>query len=132
MAATQVHGQIAHFSINADNIERAQAFYSNVFDWQFVPYGPPGFFMVQFPNENPAPMLGSLQGRRALVPSVKTNGFECTMAVSDIDETVRRIEAHGGRIVMPRTTLFGVGHLTFFEDPEGNLAGAMQYDSDAR
>lgn len=32
---------------------------------------------------------------------------------------------------MERTTIAGVGHLIFFEDTEGNIAGAMQYDSGA-
>ena len=132
MASTHVHGQLAHFSINADDIERARKFYSAVFDWSFEPWGPPGFFMVSFPNPNPAPMLGSLQGRRELVPGVRMTGLECTFAVRDIDETVRLIEGNGGKIVMAKTTLPGVGHLSFFQDPEGNLAGAMQYDSEAR
>ena len=32
---------------------------------------------------------------------------------------------------MQPVTLPGVGRLLFFEDPEGNVAGAMQYDSNA-
>jgi hypothetical protein len=28
-------------------------------------------------------------------------------------------------------TLAGIGRLLFFQDPEGNLAGAMQYDTKA-
>jgi predicted enzyme related to lactoylglutathione lyase len=35
--------------------------------------------------------------------------------------------AHGGRLLMERTTIPGVGDLIFFEDPAGNVAGAMQY-----
>jgi predicted enzyme related to lactoylglutathione lyase len=56
------------------------------------------------------------------------SGFECTIAVLDVDETVRKIVSAGGLIVMEKTTLPGVGHLIFFQDTEGNLAGAMQYD----
>jgi predicted enzyme related to lactoylglutathione lyase len=132
MPALQVHGQIAHFSINADDLDRAKSFYANVFGWSYEPYGPPGFFMVSFPKPDPAPMLGSIQGRRELVKGVRMTGFECTITVSDVEDTVRRIEANGGTIVMAKTTLPGVGHLIFFQDPEGNLAGAMQYDTEAR
>jgi predicted enzyme related to lactoylglutathione lyase len=37
------------------------------------------------------------------------------------------VVANGGRIVMDRATIPGVGDLVFFEDPSGNVAGAMQY-----
>ena len=55
-------------------------------------------------------------------------GFEATMAVEDLDATMAAIEAAGGRIVAPPFYIEGVGRLAYFEDPEGNLVGAMQYD----
>ena len=126
-------GQIAHFSINADDVARARTFYENVFGWKFHAYGPPGFYMIEMvpATSTPAPSLGSLQGLRELVKGIRMCGFECTIAVADIDETIQSIKAEGGKIVMPRCTLPSIGHLCFFEDPEGNQAGAMQYDSSA-
>jgi predicted enzyme related to lactoylglutathione lyase len=128
-----VPSQVAHFSINAENVERAQQFYAEVFEWEFEAFGPPGFYMVkQIPNgTDPAPVLGSLQGRREIVPGVRMTGFECTIAVENIDSTIKAIETNGGRIVLPKSTLPSIGHLCFFEDTEGNIAGAMQYDSRA-
>ena len=133
MEFTPAHGQLAHFSINVDNMERAQAFYGGVFGWKFHAYGPPGFFMIEsFGSDASAvPAIGSIQGRRELVPGVRMNGFECTIAVSDIDAAIASIEKLGGTIVMAKCTLPSIGHLAFFRDPEGNLAGAMQYDSKA-
>jgi hypothetical protein len=32
---------------------------------------------------------------------------------------------------MERTILAGIGELIFFQDPEGNVAGAMRYDEKA-
>jgi len=58
-------------------------------------------------------------------------GFECTISVHDIDKAIVSIEALGGKIVMAKCTLANIGHLVFFQDPEGNIAGAMQYDSKA-
>ena len=34
----------------------------------------------------------------------------------------------GGRILMEKANIPGVGDLIYFEDPEGNVAGAMRYD----
>ena len=42
--------------------------------------------------------------------------------------TIKAIEAGGGKIIMPRFRIEGVGDLIFFQDTEGNVAGAMQYD----
>ena len=60
-----VPGQLAHFSINADDLPVTQAFYSAVFGWKYHAYGPPGFYMVQTTPDGvtPAPMVGSVQVR---------------------------------------------------------------------
>jgi predicted enzyme related to lactoylglutathione lyase len=60
------------------------------------------------------------------------NGFECTIAVADIAEAERAVLANGGTIVMPRSTIPTVGHMFWFRDSEGNVAGAMQPDPGAR
>ncbi len=35
-----------HFSIHADNCQRAKAFYEQVFGWTFEPWGPPNFWRI--------------------------------------------------------------------------------------
>lgn len=121
-------GNVRHFAINADDVGRARSFYATVFGWQFKPWGPPGFYMIAAGGETASP-LGSLQPRRELAPGRRTNAFECTIAVErDVEELGREIEAHGGRVLMPKATIPGVGSLIFFEDPDGNIAGAMRYE----
>jgi len=119
-------GQLAHFAINANDIPRAQAFYSNVFGWTFESWGPPGFFLIR--NKPDGEVRAAMQQRREIVSGVAMRGFECTIAVADIHATESAIKANGGKIVMPVSTIPTVGKLLFFEDPEGNIAGAMQYD----
>ena len=120
--------QLAHFAINADDIEQSRRFYEKVFGWKFRPYGPPGFYQIAAGDGGP---MGAMQTRRELVPGAKMLGFECTIAVRSVDETAAAIEAGGGKIVMKRVTLAGVGHLIFFQDPGGNIAGAMEFDAAA-
>ncbi len=76
-------------------------------------------------------VMGALQGRRALNPAVKTIGFECTIGVPSIDAVEAAVVAGGGKILLARSVIVGVGTLMFFEDPEGNVFGAMQYDARA-
>lgn len=121
---------LAHFAINADDLPRARAFYEGVFGWKFQAWGPPGFFQIDMgPSTTaPAPVMGALQQRRTLIEGAPLRAFECTISVADIEATAQSIPQCGGRILMPPVTLPGVGRLLFFEDPEGNVAGAMQYD----
>jgi predicted enzyme related to lactoylglutathione lyase len=117
------HDTLRHFAINCENVDRARSFYETVFGWKFQPWGPPGFFHTTDPG-----VMGAIQPRRELLPGVRMTGLECTFGVADIDATAASIEMLGGRIVMPKVTIPTVGTLIFFEDPEGNLLGAMQYE----
>ncbi len=118
---------VAHFAINADNVETSRAFYEAVFGWKFNPYGPPGFYQIDT-GAKPVALLGALQQRRSLVPGVQTRGFECTIAVASLDHTEAMLRAHGAKILLERSTIPHVGHLLFFEDPGGNYVGAIQFD----
>lgn len=119
---------VAHYSINADDVDLAKKFYGNVFGWKFEPWGPPGFYMINTGDPENGALLGSLQGRRELLPGQKTIGYECTISVPSIDETIRALKEQKAQIVMPKSVIAGVGSLVFFEDTVGNVAGAMQYE----
>src|SRR5262245_14555594 len=119
---------VAHFAINADDVEKSRAFYSKVFGWKFAAWGPPGFYQIEMTG---SPILGALQGRRALVKGQRTLGFECTFAVDSIDATEKAVKAAGGKVVLDRSVIVGVGTLMFFADLDGNVFGAMQYDAAA-
>ena len=114
-----------HFAINADQVARARLFYEKVFGWTFTPWGPPGFYQIKNAGKG---LLGALQKRRDIVPKRPMTGFETSFGVDDLEATIAAIEGGGGRIVMQPYRIEGVGELIYFEDTEGNLVGAMQYD----
>ncbi|HUI77207.1 MAG TPA: VOC family protein [Bryobacteraceae bacterium] len=119
---------LGRFAINADDVPRARRFYEAVFGWSFEPWGPPNFYLIETGEERVRAVGGLLQERRELVPGAKMVGFECTIAVDNIDQTIRAIEAHGGKIAMPKFQIPTVGTGVYFFDTEGNVAGAMQYE----
>lgn len=114
---------IKHFAINADDPERARAFYESTFGWSFEAWGPPGFYRAV----DDGPVIGVVQKRRPLVEQ-PTQGFECTIGVEDLSATVDAAVAAGGRIVMEPTVIEGVGELVFVEDTEGHVVGVMKYE----
>ena len=120
------HGSLAHFAINADDVDRAKRFYERAFGWKLSAWGPPGFYQIEG-----AGVYGALQARREFVAGTRTIGFECTLAVDSIDATEKAVLAAGGTVALARSVIAGVGTLMFFKDPEGNVFGAMQYDTRA-
>jgi predicted enzyme related to lactoylglutathione lyase len=120
-----MHGHIAHFAINADDLPATQAFYSGLFGWEFTsPFGP-GF--VRTTSSGSA--VCAIQQRRDLLGDVRTNGFEVTFSVDDADAITAPAERLGGRVIMPRSTIPGVGDLVFLADPSGNVVGAMRFNT---
>jgi predicted enzyme related to lactoylglutathione lyase len=123
---------IAHFAINADDVNRARRFYEQVFGWRFEAWGPPGFLQVVTGTDRQPGIRGALQKRRELVAGQPTIGYECSVAVHDVDAVAAAVVANGGTILIPRTLIPTVGHLIFVRDTEGNVVGAMQYDPNAQ
>jgi predicted enzyme related to lactoylglutathione lyase len=123
---------LSFFSIHADDLDRTRGFYEAVFGWKFEPWGPPGFYLIHTGDEKSPGVLGSMSNRREPLTGTGMRGFECTITVDDIDRTIRTIEASGGKIAMAKFHIPTVGTGCYFHDPDGNRAGAMQYDTPPR
>jgi len=100
---------LKHFAIHADDIQRARTFYEKTFGWKFKPWGPPGFYLIQTGTDDHPGVQGALQGRREVVAGKPMYGFECSLGVESIDDTIAAIEANGGKIVMPKFYIPTVG-----------------------
>lgn len=113
--------KLAHFAIEAQDVQRALTFYETVFGWRFSPWGPPGFYLIEG-----AGVHGALQKRREPLPTGR-KGFECSFAVDDIVATSKLIEKAGGRLLGPRQSIPTICELCQFADTEGNEAIICQY-----
>jgi predicted enzyme related to lactoylglutathione lyase len=123
--------KLSHVAINADDLPATRAFYRATFGWQFSAWGPPGFYRIEADDPHGPGVTAALQQRRDLMPDQPTTGWECTIAVDDVDKVTTAALAAGGRVLMTRTTITGVGHLIWLGDPSGNVVGAMEYDHTA-
>jgi predicted enzyme related to lactoylglutathione lyase len=123
---------LAHFTIAADDVERARRFYERVFGWRIEAWGPPDFYIV---STDPDKTQGSIAKRSDLIAARREQpgtgrggiGWECTLAVDDLDAIQKAIVKHGGKVVHEPFEIVGVGTLIRFEDTEGNIACAMRY-----
>jgi predicted enzyme related to lactoylglutathione lyase len=110
------------FEIPAVDISRAKAFYEKVFDVKMNDMGEMmGMKMVGFPSEmNNGKASGALVQGPMHKPSMD-GAVIYLNANPKISEVANRIEAAGGKIIMPVTQITPeIGHMAFFVDTEGN------------
>lgn len=118
--------RVIHFEISADQPDRAVKFYSEVFGWRIEKWEGPMDYWLVYTGEGPG-IDGGLAKRER--PSASTIN---TIGVPSADEYLSEIERCGGKVIMPKTALPGVGWFAQCQDTEGNLFVIMQEDSLAR
>src|SRR5579884_2058070 len=116
-----------HFEIPASNPERMMEFYSKVLGWKFTKWeGPTDYWLISTGDtKEPGIDGGILRRRDPAQPCVNT------VNVPNLDETLTTVQASGGRCVVPKMAIPGVGWLAYCMDPEGNMLGYMQPDTGA-
>jgi predicted enzyme related to lactoylglutathione lyase len=107
--------RVIRFEISADQPERAAEFYSQVFGWKIQKWEGPMDYWLVYTGEGPG-IDGGLAKRDG--PAAITIN---TIDVPSVDEYLARIEESGGKVVMPKVALPGVGWFARCQDTEGNL-----------
>jgi predicted enzyme related to lactoylglutathione lyase len=116
--------RVVHFEINSNDPEKSMKFYKGVFDWEFDKWkGPLDYWLIKTGDKKDYGINGGLMKRKD--PDVKINPF---IDVSSIDEFIKKIEDNGGKIVVPKHPVPGVGYCAYFMDPDENLFGMMERD----
>ncbi len=123
--------RVIHFELCADDPERAVKFYREVFGWKTQTWdGPQSYWLLMTGEEGQPGINGGLMRRsdNPLPPSSATN----TIDVPSVDEYAEKITAQGGKVLMPKSAVEGIGYMAYCEDTEGNLFGIMQFDPSAK
>lgn len=116
--------RVVHFELTADNPERASKFYGDVFGWQFTKWeGPEDYWLITTGTGEQPGIDGGLGRRQDPSGAVTTNGID----VPSVDEYAAKIEESGGRIVVPKMHIPGVGYLAYCNDTEGNMFGIIEF-----
>jgi predicted enzyme related to lactoylglutathione lyase len=119
--------RVTHFDIKAKDPKRATEFYGNIFGWRFEKWdGPMEYWMIMTGDEKQPGIDGGMSLEK------DSQGFtNQTIEVDDLDQTIKHVKSHGGKIHMKKTAIPGVGWFASFSDPEGNAFGIMQTDKNA-
>jgi uncharacterized protein len=119
--------RVVHFEFNADDPERAVAFWQGVFGWDIKKWEGPAPYWLASTGEGLG-IDGALQPAPEFVEGQKV---VVTVGVESVDDTAAKVEASGGAVVVPKMAIPHVGWLIYCRDTEGMLFGAMQSDESA-
>jgi len=133
--------RIIHFEIHAGDPKRAVKFYRDVFGWEVNEWVITGvtmkdenrYWLVMTGPETEPGINGGIVFRRGPAPSADqpVNAFVCTIGVANLDESVKQVIKAGGRIVVPKMAINGIGWWANCIDTEGNIFGILQEDANA-
>jgi uncharacterized protein len=122
--------KVVHFEIPSDDRARVKKCYGDVFGWnlQDMPIGDDVYTIALTGPVDDRYMLkekgvinGGIFKRSAEVPTPVI-----TIDVESIEEHARKIEAAGGRLVVPKGEVPEMGYYAYFKDSEGNLMGLWE------
>jgi uncharacterized protein len=120
--------RVVHFEIPAADPDRAVAFYGKVFGWKFDKWGGPmEYWMINTGAEGQPGINGGMMRKPGGI-----SGTTNTIGVDSVDNAVAAVTKAGGKLVMPKTAIPGVGYFAYCEDTEGNMFGVMHPDNSAK
>jgi len=119
---------VVHFEIPADDVEKLRKFYSELFGWKIEKMpGPVEYWgIATVPvNEKGMPERPGVNGgmMKRQNPEHKPVNY---IAVESVDDYVKKIEALGGRVIVPKMEVPGIGWWALALDPEGNQFAILQ------
>jgi uncharacterized protein len=116
--------RFVHFEINASNVEKAVAFYREVFGWEINKWdGPMDYRLVKTGEQGTPGIDGAIFNSEGAF-----QGTVNTLDVPDLKAYIEKVKASGGKVLGEINFIPGVGHFTYCADVEGNVFGMLEPD----
>lgn len=121
MARRYEQGTPSWVDLGSTDLDGAVAFYGGLFGWTAEDLGPDagGYRMFRKDGRLVAGLGDATDVSRG---SAWTTYF----ASNDADDTVSKVEEHGGQVIVPPLEVMGQGRMAVFADPEGAFFSAWQ------
>ena len=118
------------YELLASDAATSTAFYEEVIGWKVLPPRPDDEMRYRvFDTAH-----GYLGGMMELDEKMRSNGAKPTwlfyVGVEDVDATVRKVEAEGGKVLMAPFDLPEIGRIAMIADPQGIPLYVMRGASD--
>lgn len=119
MAAKPKPGDIVHAELSSNDPSATKRFLTDVFGWKFERMEGESEYWTFRPKD--APGGGLMKPQPGMAP-----GTVNYVLVTSVEAAIEKIEAHGGRILMPKQDISGTGSFALFEAPGGVVHGIWQ------
>ena len=124
---------IVHFEIPTDDIERSKKFYSDLFGWKIERWPGPvsrdmEYWMITTTDEKGNKALGGGMMKRMHPEHQIINYID----VKSVDEYSSKVQKIGGKVVVPKKGVPGMGYLAICLDTENNTLGIWETDKSAK
>jgi predicted enzyme related to lactoylglutathione lyase len=118
---------VQYFEIPADDMERAQKFYKQVFGWDMQKWDnkedpDQEYYMFETRDDKGNFGIGGGMMKRQSPQHTITN----YITVSSIDEYTSKIEQSGGMVMVPKTNVPDMGFIAVCLDSENNVFGIFE------
>ena len=118
---------IAYFEIPADNVDRAKHFYHALLGWKIeptkMPMEPGKFTAMQYQDISTGAAREGTMNLGGMYKRQMTEAIINYVVVEDIEKALANVEKLGGKIVVPKMEIKGVGLTAIIQDSEGNTIG---------
>ena len=126
---------IVHFEITSDNVERSKKFYSDLFGWNIekvpaekLPEGVEYWGINTKDHEGNTGVNGGMMKRM----KAEQQGILNYVDVKSVEESSTKAQQLGGKVIMPKMAVPGMGYMAVCLDTENNTFGLWQSDTSAK
>ena len=114
---------VSYFEIIGKDVAKLQDFYRTVFDWHITPNAEMGGYGFVKTDPDGEGSDGAVGGK--LMPDEPT-GNRIYCLVPDVDATLEKVVAAGGKVVVPKTVIPDMVTYALYADPEGHVNGIFE------
>lgn len=109
--------------LSSPDTDASAAFYGGLLGWSATESGPAeetgGYRIFQQDGKDIAGLMGQMQ-------KGQPTAWATYVSVADADETLRRVQAAGGTVVVEPMDVMDIGRMAYFADPAGAVFGVWQ------
>ena len=115
-------GRVIHFEITADDPTRAADFYRKAFGWEISDWGGPfKYLLASTGPQEEVGINGAIMDRQDFKQAVINH-----VDVASWEEGAKAVAEAGGRVLMDKTAIPGMGFFAYCTDTEGNVFGIFE------
>ena len=128
---------IVHFEIPSDDIERSKKFYNGLFGWNIekwsdlesLPEGLEEYLTIStMDDKGNKSVAGGMMKRQ----SPQQQGITNYIDVKSVQEYSTKVEQLGGKVMVPKKSVPGMGYFAVCLDTENNSFGIWETDDNAK